>query len=353
LLLPSPSDGRRRLWSFWRFDCSLANSSTAYYGSHLPPRCFRHRRTPRCLGRLRRLLQPRLWRGRNGCTRPTSKAAARLVPGLPWPSRAGAGSAQPRGGCPQRRLQPGSPAASERWRRPVDSAVGRTKRQATEQGLSSGRFRRQRRLQPRRQDARGRCRTPRVAAVRSANRRADRQALTRPLRLGACPESRGLRSDRGPALDVELAMSSVGGRAVAMGEAGAREATRRMAMVCLDGLVSADDRFRRVDEIVGEWGFVREAARPYDSDGVGRPSIDPTVLLKLMIAGALGGIGSMRELLRVAELRSTCACFSAPGSASGCPRSRRSRRRRRSASPTARWSSGSSCVPSRCASSTA
>jgi transposase len=90
---------------------------------------------------------------------------------------------------------------------------------------------------------------------------------------------------------------------VAMGEARTKEAARQLAMVCLDELVPADDRSRRIDELVGDWGFVREAARPYYSDGVGRPSVDPSVLLKLMIAGALEGIGSMRELMRVAALR--------------------------------------------------
>jgi transposase len=90
---------------------------------------------------------------------------------------------------------------------------------------------------------------------------------------------------------------------VAMGEARTKEAARQVAMVCLDELVPEDDRYRRIDELVGDWGFVREAARPYYSDGVGRPSVDPTVLLKLMLAGALEGIGSMRELLRVAALR--------------------------------------------------
>lgn len=90
---------------------------------------------------------------------------------------------------------------------------------------------------------------------------------------------------------------------MAMGEARRKEATRQIAIVCLDELVPPDDRYRRIDEIVGDWGFVREAARPYYSEGVGRPSVDPTVLLKLMLAGALEGIGSMRELLRVADLR--------------------------------------------------
>jgi transposase len=90
---------------------------------------------------------------------------------------------------------------------------------------------------------------------------------------------------------------------MAMGEARTKEASRQIAMVCLEELVPVDDRYRRIDELVGDWGFVREAACPYYADGVGRPSIDPTVLLKLMLAGALEGIGSMRELLRVAALR--------------------------------------------------
>ena len=90
---------------------------------------------------------------------------------------------------------------------------------------------------------------------------------------------------------------------MAMGEARTKEATRQIAMVCLDELVPAEDRYRRIDEIVGDWSFAREAARPYYVEGVGRPSVDPTVLLKLMLAGALEGFGSMRELLRVADLR--------------------------------------------------
>lgn len=90
---------------------------------------------------------------------------------------------------------------------------------------------------------------------------------------------------------------------MAMGEARTKGSARQIAIVCLDELVPEDERYRRIDELVGDWGFVREAARPYYADGLGRPSIDPTVLLKLMLAGALEGIGSMRELLRVADLR--------------------------------------------------
>lgn len=86
---------------------------------------------------------------------------------------------------------------------------------------------------------------------------------------------------------------------MAMGPAKGQEATRQVEMVCLDELVAEDDLYRRIDELV-DWSFVRSAAASYYADAVGRPSVDPVVLLKLMLAGALEGIGSMRELLRVA-----------------------------------------------------
>jgi transposase len=85
---------------------------------------------------------------------------------------------------------------------------------------------------------------------------------------------------------------------MAMGPVKGQEATRQVEMVCLDQLVAEDDLYRRVDALV-DWGFVRAAAAPYYADAVGRPSVDPIVLVKLVLAGALEGIGSMRELLRV------------------------------------------------------
>src|SRR6266508_385994 len=85
---------------------------------------------------------------------------------------------------------------------------------------------------------------------------------------------------------------------MAMGPAKGQEATRQLEMVCLDQLVPDDDRYRRIDALV-DWGFVRAVAAPYYAEAVGRPSVDPIVLVKLMLAGALEGIGSMRELLRL------------------------------------------------------
>jgi len=87
-----------------------------------------------------------------------------------------------------------------------------------------------------------------------------------------------------------------------MGQVRGQAATLQVEMVCLDELVPEDDRYRRLDRLV-DWSFVRELAAPYYAEDVGRPSIDPIVLVKLMVAGALEGIGSTRELLRQAGMR--------------------------------------------------
>src|SRR5438132_5802744 len=102
-------------------------------------------------------------------------------------------------------------------------------------------------------------------------------------------------------LGSSVGSSERGGR-MAMGQVRGQAATLQVEMVCLDELVAEDDRYRRLDGVV-DWSFVREVAAPYYARDVGRPSIDPIVLVKLMIAGALEGIGSTRELLRQASVR--------------------------------------------------
>jgi transposase len=89
---------------------------------------------------------------------------------------------------------------------------------------------------------------------------------------------------------------------MAMGPAKGQAATLQVEMVCVDELVPAGDRLRRLDGLV-DWGFVRAEAAPYYAVEVGRPSVDPIVLVKLMLVGALEGIDSMREVLRVASMR--------------------------------------------------
>lgn len=87
-----------------------------------------------------------------------------------------------------------------------------------------------------------------------------------------------------------------------MGAVKGQESTLQVAMVCLDELVPEDCRYRKLDRLI-DWSFVREAAGSYYADEVGRPSVDPIVLVKLMVAAALEGIGSARELCRVASVR--------------------------------------------------
>ena len=89
---------------------------------------------------------------------------------------------------------------------------------------------------------------------------------------------------------------------MAMGEAKGHGATLQVEMICLDDLVPVDDRYRTLDGLV-DWSFVRSEAAPYYADELGRPSVDPIVLVKLLLCAALEGIDSMRELVRVAGMR--------------------------------------------------
>jgi transposase len=86
-----------------------------------------------------------------------------------------------------------------------------------------------------------------------------------------------------------------------MGPEKQKAATFQHEIVCLDDLVPDEDRYRRLDSLV-DWSFIRAGAAPYYAEH-GRPSIDPIVLVKLMLIGALEGVGSMREVLRVCGLR--------------------------------------------------
>ncbi len=86
---------------------------------------------------------------------------------------------------------------------------------------------------------------------------------------------------------------------MAMGVARSGSETLQFQVVCLDELVAADDRYRRIERVIS-WRAVRaSAASFYAADG--RPSVDPAVLLKLFLVAAIEGRQSMRETLRLAE----------------------------------------------------
>ena len=78
------------------------------------------------------------------------------------------------------------------------------------------------------------------------------------------------------------------------------EETRQVQMVCLDDLVPVDDVLRRIEPLV-DWGQVRRTAQPFYSD-LGRPGVDPVVLVKVFLVAAVRGLGSIRETLRVGQV---------------------------------------------------
>jgi transposase len=86
---------------------------------------------------------------------------------------------------------------------------------------------------------------------------------------------------------------------MALGVARTGDETRQVQMVSLDELVGGGCKFRRIERLVS-WAAVRASAEPFYTD-FGRPSVDPVVLVKLVLVGAVEGIGSMRRVLRVAE----------------------------------------------------
>src|SRR4051794_16105330 len=79
------------------------------------------------------------------------------------------------------------------------------------------------------------------------------------------------------------------------------EETRQVQVVCLDDLVAADDELRRIERLV-DWEHVRATARPfYRPGGVGRPGLDPAVLVKVAVGLALRGLPSMRATVAAAQ----------------------------------------------------
>ncbi|MDH4156681.1 MAG: transposase [candidate division Zixibacteria bacterium] len=65
----------------------------------------------------------------------------------------------------------------------------------------------------------------------------------------------------------------------------------------LDQMVPAEHRLRRLDKVL-DLSFVHEAVRDQYSQTLGRPSIDPEVILRLFLLQAIDGLPHVRELMR-------------------------------------------------------
>ena len=75
----------------------------------------------------------------------------------------------------------------------------------------------------------------------------------------------------------------------------------QMHSVTIEDLVPECHLLRKVERLV-KWGFIYEAVRGLYSDTVGRPSIDPVMLVKYLLVGFLYGIESERRIEQEIEV---------------------------------------------------
>src|ERR1700739_1984961 len=83
----------------------------------------------------------------------------------------------------------------------------------------------------------------------------------------------------------------------------------------LEDQIPEDHLLKRLDRCI-DFGFVRERLRDTYS-AIGRPSIDPEVLLRLLLIGYLYGITSERRLLEEVRMHLACRC-ALPSRSVGC-----------------------------------
>jgi len=69
----------------------------------------------------------------------------------------------------------------------------------------------------------------------------------------------------------------------------------------LESLIPEDHRLRKLNRVL-DLGFVHEAVRERYCPDNGRPSIDPEVVIRLFVLQAIGGIRSVRELMREVQV---------------------------------------------------
>jgi transposase len=80
-----------------------------------------------------------------------------------------------------------------------------------------------------------------------------------------------------------------------------REIIEQIELVSIDSLVPKDHLLRTIEESIN-FNFIYNEVKDLYSENTGRPSIDPVVLIKLLMLQALYGIRSMRQTIKEAEV---------------------------------------------------
>ena len=75
----------------------------------------------------------------------------------------------------------------------------------------------------------------------------------------------------------------------------------QITLACVDELVPQNHLLRKIDRVI-DWSFIYDLVREKYSPDMGRPSIDPVVLIKIVIIQYLYGIRSMRQTIREIEV---------------------------------------------------
>jgi transposase len=72
---------------------------------------------------------------------------------------------------------------------------------------------------------------------------------------------------------------------------------KNIQMIDIDSLVPKNHLVRLVDQVI-DFEFIRDIVKDYYSDNLGRPSIDPVLLFKIVFIQFLFGIKSMRQTIK-------------------------------------------------------
>jgi transposase len=80
-----------------------------------------------------------------------------------------------------------------------------------------------------------------------------------------------------------------------------RNAVKQMEFTCIESMVPENHLLRAVENSI-DFSFIYDEVKDLYSETYGRPSVDPVVLIKLLILQALFGIRSMRQTIEEAQV---------------------------------------------------
>ena len=75
----------------------------------------------------------------------------------------------------------------------------------------------------------------------------------------------------------------------------------QISMVSIDELVPQNHLLRKIDRVI-DWSFIYDLVKEKYSPDFGRPSVDPVILIKIVLIQYLYGIRSMRQTIREIEV---------------------------------------------------